>query len=94
MANSISLLVQDLPFGNHVGGARSYYSFELFMEIRPEGTEFKVYNKGGLNLKVLVIDLSKEVVCDPVQLRAEQGWKVAELKTAIAEVSHSQCGQV
>lgn len=69
-----------------MGGARSYYSFELFMEIRPEGTEFKVYNKGGLNLKVLVIDLPEETVREPVQFRAEQGWKVAELKTAIAQV--------
>ena len=78
--------LQEISFGSHVGGARSYYSFELFMEIRPEGSEFKVYNKGGLNLKTLVIDLPEETVRDPVQLRAEQGWRVTELKDAIAEV--------
>lgn len=55
-----------------MGGARSYYSFELFMEFRPEGAEFKVYNKGGLNLKVLVIDLPEETVREPVQLRADR----------------------
>ena len=56
------------------------------MEIRPEGSEFKVYNKGGLNLKILVIHLPEETVDKPVQMRAEQGWTVAELKTAIAQV--------
>ena len=40
----------------------------------------------GLNLKVLVIDVETEEVRDPVQIRAEQGWKVGELKSEIAEV--------
>lgn len=57
-----------------MGGALPFYSFNLFMEICPEGTEFEVYNKGGLNLKVLVIDLPQETVREPVQVRAEQGW--------------------
>ena len=69
-----------------MGGARSYYSFELFMEIRAEGEKFKVYNKGGLNVKVLLIDLGSETVGEPVQFRAEQGWTVAEFKDALAEV--------
>lgn len=56
------------------------------MEIRSEGSEFKVYNKGGLNLKILLIDLPAQTVREPVQFRAEQGWKVEELKAAIAEV--------
>ncbi len=71
-----------------MGGARSYYSFELFMEIRSESSEFKVYNKGGLNLKLLVIDLPTESVREAVQMRAEQGWKVSELKEEIASVGH------
>lgn len=82
----ISWLLQDATFGYHVGGARSYYSFELFMEIRAEGTEFKAYNKGGLNLKILIIDLPGETVREPVQFRAEQGWTVEELRNALAEV--------
>lgn len=69
-----------------MGGARSYYSFELFMEIHAEGEQFKVYNKGGLNVKVLLIDLANEDVGEPVQFRAEQGWTVAELKAALAQV--------
>ena len=40
----------------------------------------------GLNLKTLVIDLSKDEVRVPVFIRAEQGWKVADLKAEIAEV--------
>lgn len=80
--------LQDQTFGDHVGGARSYYSFELFMEICSEGSQFKVYNKGGLNLKILIVDLHEESVREPVQFRAEHGWKVAELKSAIAEVMY------
>ena len=39
--------LQDVPLGQVVGGPRSYYSYELFMEIRAEGEVFKVYKKGG-----------------------------------------------
>ncbi len=56
------------------------------MEIRAEGVEFEVYNKGGLNLKVLVIDLPQETVREPIQFRAEQGWTLLQLKTALAQV--------
>lgn len=90
----LSFSLQDAPFGQHVGGARSYYSFELFMEIRPEGTEFEVYNKGGLNLKVLVIDLPQETVREPIQFRAEQGWTLLQLKTALAQVRSSMAMSV
>ena len=69
-----------------MGGARSYYSFDLCMEICPEGEKFKVYNKGGLNLHVFVIDLPEESVREAIQFRAEQSWTVAQLKTSIAEV--------
>lgn len=42
-----SVAVQDAPFGQVVGGPRSYYSYELYMETRSEGEVFKVYKKGG-----------------------------------------------
>ena len=45
-----------------------------------------IYFLSGLNLKTLVIDLSKDEVRAPVFIRAEQGWKVADLKAEIAEV--------
>ena len=75
-----------MTFGDHVGGARTYYSFELFLEIREEGEEFRPYNKGGLNLKVLIIDLPEGRVREPILLRAEQTWRVQELKTQLAKV--------
>ena len=75
-----------MTFGDHVGGARTYYSFELFLEIRGEGEKFRPYNKGGLNLKVLIIDLPEASVREPILLRAEQMWRVQDLKTTIAKV--------
>ena len=75
-----------MTFGDHIGGARTYYSFELFLEIHGEGEEFRPYNKGGLNLKVLIIDLPEATVREPIQLRAEQTWKVQDLKTELAKV--------
>ena len=30
-----------------MGGARNYYSFEMFLETRKENETFKKYNKGG-----------------------------------------------
>ncbi len=40
----------------------------------------------GLNLKVLVIDVGSGEVHKPYQLRAEQSWKVGQLKEEISEV--------
>ena len=81
------LPLQEMPtFGDHVGGARTYYSFELFLEIRGEGEEFRPYNKGGLNLKVLVIDLPEGTVRDPIFMRGEQMWRVKDLKSELAQV--------
>ena len=38
---------EDQTFGKLVGGARMYYSFEMFLETRGENETFKKYNKGG-----------------------------------------------
>ena len=76
-----------MTFGELVGGARTYYSFELFMEVRDEVEVFQVYRKGGLNLKLLVISLPSGDVEGPIAFRAEQGWTVLELKQAVARVS-------
>ena len=40
----------------------------------------------GLNLKIHAVDVQLGVVKPAVYLRAEQGWTVAHLKEAIAEV--------
>ena len=40
----------------------------------------------GLNLKVLLADISSNEVTVPVAVRAEQSWTVLEMKEAIAEV--------
>ena len=89
-ATNIVLILcpQDMTFGHNVGGARSFYTFELYLEICPEGEEFRVYNKGGLNLKILVIDLPGETVREPFQMRGEHGWTVAHLKYVIAGVRY------
>lgn len=41
------LQFEDQTFGKLVGGARMYYSFEMFLETRGENETFKKYNKGG-----------------------------------------------
>lgn len=79
--------MQGATFGDLVGGAKTYYSFELFLEIRGENEEFQVYRRGGLNLKILVIRLPSGEVDDPVHIRAEQTWKTHQLKDEIARVS-------
>ncbi len=69
-----------------MGGPRSYYTFELFLETRKPGEEFEVYNKGGLNLKVHVINLPEETVRDAVQLRGEHGWTLRHFKDVLGKV--------
>jgi ubiquitin carboxyl-terminal hydrolase 47 len=68
-----------------VGGPRNYYSFELFLEIRAENEVFKQYNRGGLNLKILLVNLETLKVALPVAMRAEQSWTVLQLKEAVSE---------
>ena len=51
-----------------------------------------LHGVSGLNLKVIVIDVGSREVRNPVFIRAEQGWRVADLKTEIAEVR--RCGIV
>ncbi|XP_019853184.1 PREDICTED: ubiquitin carboxyl-terminal hydrolase 47-like [Amphimedon queenslandica] len=77
---------QDHFFGQLVGGARSYYSFEMFLETRKENETFKKYNKGGMKLMIAVIDLSTGDVAPAEPIRAEQGWTVGELKQYIGEI--------
>ena len=60
------------------------------MELRDEGDSFRVYCKGGLNLKLLLVSLPSCGVEEPTVFRAEQGWTVQTLKEAIARV----CGCV
>ena len=47
--DGLVLLLQfgDQTFGQVVGGARNYYSFELYLETRKEHETFQKYNKGG-----------------------------------------------
>ena len=47
---------------------------------------FQVYNKGGLNLKILIVDLPEGKVREPVQMRGEHGWTVQHFKDVIGEV--------
>ncbi|CAI8044308.1 Ubiquitin carboxyl-terminal hydrolase 47 [Geodia barretti] len=72
-------------FSIMVGGPRNYYSFELFLEMRAEDEVFKPYNRGGLNLKMLLVNLETLKVASPVAMRAEQSWTVLTLKEAVSE---------
>ena len=41
----------------------------------------------GLNLKILVVDLASREMRPAMQMRAERGWTVLELKETIAKVN-------
>ena len=45
--NLVCVVQNEQTFGQLVGGARTYYSFELFLEIRKEGEKFQKYGRGG-----------------------------------------------
>ena len=75
-------------FGQAVGGVKTYYSFELFMEIRNEDQQFRIYNRGGISLKICVVDVTTKTSKEPVVMRAESGWIVGALKKEIAEQFH------
>eukprot|EP00731_Ephydatia_muelleri_P029733 Em0021g256a len=80
---------EETTFGQAVGGVKSYYSFELFMEIRNEDQQFRVYNRGEGEVRHfsqdIVVDVTTKTSKEPVVMRAESGWTVGELKKEIAE---------
>ena len=45
----------------------------------------------GMNLKILVVDIHQRDLHPPVQMRAEQGWTVTQLKEEIGMVKHGNC---
>ncbi|XP_033104772.1 ubiquitin carboxyl-terminal hydrolase 47-like [Anneissia japonica] len=70
--------------GELLGGVKSQYLFDLFLETRKENEEFQVYKYGGVTLRVSVIDLEKEVICNPITIRAYLNMTVQDLRSIIA----------
>ncbi|XP_019848702.1 PREDICTED: ubiquitin carboxyl-terminal hydrolase 47-like isoform X2 [Amphimedon queenslandica] len=62
------------------------YCSGIFLQTRKENENFKVYNIGGINLKVSVIEPSNGEVSAAKPMRAEHGWTVGELKQCIGKL--------
>ncbi|XP_071942590.1 ubiquitin carboxyl-terminal hydrolase 47-like [Antedon mediterranea] len=70
--------------GELLGGVKSQYLFDLFLETRKEDEEFQVYKYGGVTLRVSVIDLKEEYISNPITIRAYLTMSVKELKNTIS----------
>lgn len=57
---------------------------ELLLEIREEGTEFEVYEAGGILTKVFTVDLTTSDIDGPVNIRAMEHGTVLDYKKLIA----------
>ncbi|XP_019852598.1 PREDICTED: ubiquitin carboxyl-terminal hydrolase 47-like [Amphimedon queenslandica] len=77
---------QHQTIGQLIGRAGVHNFFGLFLEICKENKTFKKYNDGGINLLILVVDLSTGEVRQAETMRAEIGWTVGELKQYIGEL--------
>ncbi|GIX86193.1 ubiquitin carboxyl-terminal hydrolase 47, partial [Caerostris extrusa] len=50
----------DEPMGELLGGVKSSYKFELFLEIKKPHEKFQEYKPGGTTVKVHIVDLEKK----------------------------------
>ncbi|GFY64316.1 ubiquitin carboxyl-terminal hydrolase 47 [Trichonephila inaurata madagascariensis] len=76
----------DEPMGELLGGVKSSYKFELFLEIRKPHEKFQEYKPGGTTIKVHIVDLEKEeVAIHPLTIRSHPSNTVQELEAQIAQ---------
>ncbi|GBM25505.1 Ubiquitin carboxyl-terminal hydrolase 47 [Araneus ventricosus] len=76
----------DEPMGELLGGVKSSYKFELFLEIKKPHEKFQEYKPGGYTIKAHIVDLEKEeVAIHPLTIRSHPSNTVQELEAQIAQ---------
>ncbi|XP_065837765.1 ubiquitin carboxyl-terminal hydrolase 47-like isoform X2 [Oscarella lobularis] len=73
-----------LPVGKLFGGPKSFYQFDLLLETKESGDVFKTYKRGGVTLKVHLVDLDDETVSESRIIRANASETVSEVTKAVA----------
>ncbi|XP_042908811.1 ubiquitin carboxyl-terminal hydrolase 47 isoform X2 [Parasteatoda tepidariorum] len=82
----------DMAMGDLLGGVKSNYKFELFLEIKKPNEIFQEYRPGGTTVKVHTVDLEKEeIAIHPVTIRSHPTNTVQDLKLQIAKALDVNC---
>ncbi|KAM7428691.1 Ubiquitin carboxyl-terminal hydrolase 47 [Porites harrisoni] len=73
------------PMGKVLCGVKQSYMFDLLLETRKPHEKFSVYKHGGVTVKVHVVDLEREKVAPPINVRPLLSWTVKDLCSLIHE---------
>ncbi|XP_073239292.1 ubiquitin carboxyl-terminal hydrolase 47-like [Porites lutea] len=73
------------PMRKVLCGVKQSYMFDLLLETRKPHEKFSVYKHGGITVKVHVVDLEKEKVAPPTNVRPLLSWTVKDLYSLIHE---------
>ncbi|ESP03989.1 hypothetical protein LOTGIDRAFT_206027 [Lottia gigantea] len=68
-----------------LGGVKSSYTFDLLLETRTADQTFTEYKSGGVTVKVFVVDIEREIIHPPVNIRAYHVQTVKEFKNLVSQ---------
>jgi ubiquitin carboxyl-terminal hydrolase 47 len=78
-----SFETDDLKFCDIFERFKVFYT-DWLLEIRESGTEFKLYKKGGINMRTYYVNIETEDVKEPLLVRVDVDDTVAVLKNKLA----------
>ncbi|KAK3608441.1 hypothetical protein CHS0354_035441 [Potamilus streckersoni] len=77
---------EETLIGKLLGGVKQSYCFDLLLETKRQDQIFHEYKPGGVTVKVYLADLKKDIIHDPVNVRAYHVQTVQEFKCLVSQV--------
>ncbi|RUS84034.1 hypothetical protein EGW08_008212 [Elysia chlorotica] len=77
---------EDTPISSLLGGVKASYTFDLLLETRGPEQMFLEYKPGGVTVKVYVVDIAKNIIQPPINVRAYHLQTVEEFKLTLNKV--------
>ncbi|XP_041351651.1 ubiquitin carboxyl-terminal hydrolase 47-like [Gigantopelta aegis] len=77
---------ENVTMGELLGGVKTSYNFDLLLETKRSDQVFQEYKPGGITVKVFVVDIFREIIEPPFNVRAYHVQTVQELKNMIYKI--------
>ncbi|GFO12308.1 ubiquitin carboxyl-terminal hydrolase 47 [Plakobranchus ocellatus] len=74
------------PISTLLGGVKASYTFDLLLETRRPEQMFVEYKPGGVTVKVFVVDIYRNIIQPPINVRAYHLQTVEEFKFTLSKV--------
>ncbi|GFR69512.1 ubiquitin carboxyl-terminal hydrolase 47 [Elysia marginata] len=85
---------ESTPISTLLGGVKASYTFDLLLETRRPEQMFLEYKPGGVTVKVYEVDIEKNIIHPPINVRAYHLQTVEEFKETLHKVFVECSGDV